>query len=191
MIIKRQICVSCAFLCEDSFVRAVIVVGYAAVIWVSNDKESGVKRCMRTQMMGGGGTRRSEFPSSPTSYSRFPPPSLLVPASVCFFYHEILCNVVKFISYFSQLPPPWVSRLLPSLLPPPVHFPPPLLPGSHPPVLLHNDGCAGDYFHQSSIKITLQHQIVVHTILYITLKAFYLHKTVLLCTFFFSDHTNQ
>ena len=86
---------------------------------------------------GGGGDRGSEFPTSHTLYSQFPPPSLVVHASVCFFYCKILHNVANFISYFSRLPPPWVSHLPPSLVPPPVHFPPPLLLASCPPVPLH------------------------------------------------------
>ena len=106
----------------------------------------------------GGGDRGSEFPAFRTLYSRFPPPSLVVPASVCFFYCKILRNVVHFLFLLTpaplgissptlsspssrtlpapitpRFPPPWVSRLPPSLLPPPVHFPPPLLPGSRPP----------------------------------------------------------
>ena len=49
---------------------------------------------------GGGGGVESEFPGSRNLYSRFPPPSLV----------------------------------LPSLIPSPIDFPPPLLPGSRPPV---------------------------------------------------------
>ena len=81
---------------------------------------------------GGGGEGRSEFPASPISYSGFLSPSLAVPASVCFFCCEKLHNVAKFISCFTQLLPPWVSHI-----PPPVDFPPPLLPGSPLPVPLH------------------------------------------------------
>ena len=80
--------------------------------------------------LGVGGRGGSEFPASHTLYSRFLTPSLVAPASVCFFYCEKLRNVAKFVSYFSRIPPPWVSRLLPSLLPPRVDFPPPLPPGS-------------------------------------------------------------
>ena len=83
----------------------------------------------------GVGGQGSEFPASCTVYSWFLPPTLVVPAAVCFFYCEILRNVAKFISYFSRIPPPWVSSLLS-----PVHFPPPLLPGSCPPVPLHSSG---------------------------------------------------
>ena len=36
--------------------------------------------------------------------------------------------------FFSRFPPPWESRFLPPLLPPPVHLPPPFLPVSRPPV---------------------------------------------------------
>ena len=72
------------------------------------------------------------WPATRTLYSRFPSPSLVVPASVFFFYCEILRNVAKFFSYFSRLPLPWVFRLPPSFLPPPLHFQPPLLPSSRP-----------------------------------------------------------
>ena len=54
----------------------------------------------------------------------FPPPLLVVSASVCIFNCEILRNNAKFICYFSRHPPPWVSRLPPSLRPRPVYFPP-------------------------------------------------------------------
>ena len=70
-----------------------------------------------------------------------PLPSLVVPASVCFFYCEKLWSIVKFISYFSRLLPPWVSCLPPSPLLPPVDFLPPLLLGPHPSVPLHQ--CQG------------------------------------------------
>ena len=61
---------------------------------------------------GGGGTVGSDFPTSRTLYSGFPPHSFVVSESVCFFY-------CKFISYFSRLPTPWISGLPPSLLPSP------------------------------------------------------------------------
>lgn len=85
--------------------------------------------------MGRGGRGGFEFPASHTLYFRFLPPSLMVRASVCFLYCEKLCNVAKI--YFLLLPAPVprlpVARLLPSLLPPPVNFPPPITPGFLPP----------------------------------------------------------
>ena len=51
--------------------------------------------------VGGGGNRGNEVPASRNLYSRFPSPSLVGPASVCFFYCEILCNVAKFVSSVS------------------------------------------------------------------------------------------
>ena len=65
---------------------------------------------------GGGGGQGSEFFASRTLYFRFLTPSLMAPASVCFFYCEKLRNVAKFASCFSRLPPPWVfpSPALPS-----------------------------------------------------------------------------
>ena len=51
-----------------------------------------------------------------------PLPSLVFPASVCFLYCEKLHNVAK-----SRLLPIFISCLLPSLLPPPIDLPPPLL----------------------------------------------------------------
>ena len=71
------------------------------------------------------GMAASESPAFRTLYSRFPPPSLVVPTSVCFFCCEKLCNVAKFISCLSWLQPPWVSCLPPSLLLPPTDFPSP------------------------------------------------------------------
>ena len=89
---------------------------------------------------GGEGTGGSESPASRTLYSQFLLPSLVVSTAARFFYCEKLCNVAKFISYFSQLPHPWVSHLLPSLLPSPVDFLLPLLPGSRSLVPLHIQG---------------------------------------------------
>ena len=53
---------------------------------------------------GGGAYRGSEFPASRTLYSRFPPPSLVFPASVCFFYCEQIAHDCKI--YFLFLPAP-------------------------------------------------------------------------------------
>ena len=53
---------------------------------------------------GGEGTGRSVFPASRTLNSRFPPPSLVVPASVCFF---LLQNIVQCCKiHFLFLPNP-------------------------------------------------------------------------------------
>ena len=59
-------------------------------------------------------TNTDEFPASRTLFSRFPPPSLVFLASVCFFYCKILCNVAKFISFSPDSRPPGylVSRPL-------------------------------------------------------------------------------
>lgn len=85
----------------------------------------------------GRGGRGSEIPTSHTLYSRFLPSSTVVPTSLYFFCCKKLHNLAKFISYFSRLLPPWVSRLLPSLLPPPKDLQPPFLPGSCPSVPRH------------------------------------------------------
>ena len=90
--------------------------------------------------VGGGGGKETgeyEFAASCTLYSQFPPPSLVVPASVGVFCCEKLYSVAKFVSYLSLLLPPWVSCLLPSILPPPVDFPPPYSWAPPPSVLLH------------------------------------------------------
>ena len=95
---------------------------------------------------GGGGTGGKRvglnFPLPGTLYSRFPPTSLVGPASVCFFYCEILLNVAKFISYFRPTPAPLgivspalsspASRTLPAPITP--GFPPPC-PHPHPPFI--------------------------------------------------------
>ena len=86
---------------------------------------------------GEGGGRGSEIPTSHTLYSHFLPSSTVVPTSLYFFCCKKLHNLAKFISYFSRLLPLWVSRLLPSLLLPPIDLQPPFLPGSCPSVPRH------------------------------------------------------
>ena len=85
---------------------------------------------------GGGGGRHggSELPASRTLHSLFPPPSVAVPASVCFSYREILCQCCEIlpISPFSRPFGYPASHLPPPPLPPPVDLPLPLLPGSRP-----------------------------------------------------------
>ena len=89
-------------------------------------------------MGGGGGTEGSDLPAPRTLHSPFPPPSIAVPASVCFSYCEIFCQCCENFPISSpppalDIPPPSpsspASRRLPSLitprLPPPVHPPPP------------------------------------------------------------------
>ena len=90
---------------------------------------------------GGGGDRGSELPASRTLHSRFPPPSVAVPASVCFSYCEILCQCCEMFFISPGSHPLWISRLPPPLLPPPVDFPRPLLPGSRPPFPPHQGAC--------------------------------------------------
>ena len=70
------------------------------------------------------GTGGSKFPASCNLYSRFRPPSLVIPVSVCFYCAKCL-----------PAPAPWgISRLPPSLLPPPVALlPTPIAPGFPPP----------------------------------------------------------
>ena len=87
-------------------------------------------------LWGGRGDRGSEFPAFRTLYSRFPPPSLVV-SRLCVLF--LLQNIAQCCSFpiSPDSPPPWISRLPPSLLPPPVHFPPTLLPSSRPLVPLH------------------------------------------------------
>ena len=75
---------------------------------------------------GGGGAGGLHFPL-PVPCLPGPSPFLVVPSSVCFLYREELRNVMKFISYFNRLPPPWISRLSSCLLLPPVDFSTPLL----------------------------------------------------------------
>ena len=75
----------------------------------------------------------SEFPASRTLYSRFQPPSLVLSTFMCFSCCEKLHNVAKFISYFSRVP----ACLQFSFLPPPLNFPPPLLPDFCLPAPLH------------------------------------------------------
>ena len=62
----------------------------------------------------------------------FPPPSVGVPASLIYFYSDMLHNTAKFFLHFSQFPPLWESHFLPSLLPPPVPLPPPISQGPTP-----------------------------------------------------------
>ena len=68
----------------------------------------------------GRGTWRSEFPTSRTLYSQFPPPPLVVPACVCFFYRETVSQCYKihflFLLAFAPLRYP-ISRTLFSSLP--------------------------------------------------------------------------
>ena len=76
-----------------------------------------------------GETGGSETPTSRTFYSCFPPPSTGVPTSLFYFYCKMLCNMANFF-YFS----PGSHHFL---LPPQVPLPPPILPGSRPPVPRH------------------------------------------------------
>ena len=48
---------------------------------------------------GGGETGGSETPASRTFHSRFPPPSVGVPASLFYFYRKMLQNIAKFFSF--------------------------------------------------------------------------------------------
>ena len=70
-----------------------------------------------------------EFPLPLPCTPGFRPFPNWFPLKICFSYCKVLRSVAK-KSNFTWLPPPWVSRLPPSFLPPPVDFPPSLLTGS-------------------------------------------------------------
>ena len=72
----------------------------------------------------GGETGGSETPASRTFYSRFPSPTEGVPASLFYFYCEMLRNIANFFLLFSRFPPLWESHFPPFLLTPPVPLPP-------------------------------------------------------------------
>ena len=113
-------------------------------------------------MRGEKGRRGSEFPTFHTLYSQLLPPSLVVPASVCIFCCEKLQNVAKFISIFSRLLPPCVSRLPPSFLPSPIDSLPLLLLGSCPPVLLHFCPCKLSLHLQQKTKYMMTLKARLH-----------------------------
>ena len=77
----------------------------------------------RMQPILWGGTGVSETPASRTFYSRFPPPSLGVPASLLCVDGKMLRNIAKFFFFSPGFPPLWESRFPPFLLPPPVPLP--------------------------------------------------------------------
>ena len=54
------------------------------------------KECIGTSV---GGDRGSETPASRAFYSRFPPPSVGVPASLFYFYCKMLRDIAKFFSF--------------------------------------------------------------------------------------------
>ena len=108
----------------------------------------------------GGWGRGSESPASRTLYSRFPPPFFEVPTAACFF------------SYFVWLLTPWVSCLLLSVLPPPIDFLSPLLPGSSLSVPLHcmrclfelKDRLASHMVHSDHTVFSVYTVYLVHTV---------------------------
>ena len=84
-----------------------------------------------------GETGGSETPASRTFYSRFPPPSVGVPASLFYFYCKILLNISKFFTF--SLGSRHLGIPLPTLPSPASRtLSPPILPGSRPPVPLHH-----------------------------------------------------
>ena len=76
---------------------------------------------------GGGGGGNSRFPWHALPASA---PFLIGSRLKFAFPTARYCAVSQKKSYFTWLPPPWVSRLPSSFLPPPVDFPPSLLTGS-------------------------------------------------------------
>ena len=90
------------------------------------------KRWYRGELEVGGGGE--------TGGSELPLPALLVStpfrssSRLCVLF--LLRNIVQILRnvyHFSRLRPLWISHFPPSLLPPPVDFPPPLTPGLPPP----------------------------------------------------------
>ena len=123
----------------------------------------------------------SEFPTFHILYSQFLPPSFVLPVSMCFFYCKKLLNVAKFLFYSSQLLSLWVSCPPPSLLLSPVDFPPPLLPGSCPPVPLHLYGCKVIHIRRGS---------TVHVVVTCSKKKNFLGRTTEQFHFLFSYFGN-
>ena len=79
---------------------------------------------MLITFFGWGGQGGLNFPL-PVLCIPGPPSSFLSGSALCVFsIAKKLCNVAKFISYFSWIPPPRVFRLPPSLLPSPKDFRP-------------------------------------------------------------------
>lgn len=75
---------------------------------------------------GGGGAGRVGLFAFLTMHSWSPPHHFHSGCRLCVLF------LLQTFSYFSRLPPPWVSHLPPRLLLLPVDVPPPLLPGCRP-----------------------------------------------------------
>ena len=81
---------------------------------------------------GRGKRRGLNFPPPIPRFLPFPPFFFCWLSPLCVFSIAKYCAML-YVSLFLPFPPPWESRFLPRLLPPPVNLPPPFLPGSRPP----------------------------------------------------------
>ena len=109
-----------------------------------------------------GETGGSETPASHTFYSRFPRPSVVVPAFLFHFYCKMLRSVMKVFSFSPGSHHFGNSASRPFSSPPPAHLPPPILPGFRPllPVSLYLFGYLQYFYKEWKERKLTNHTVI-------------------------------